>query len=107
MSARRPDRPTANRVTTPTAIAANRPTGRPTVLPSITHPPDLSAVIITDQQGPIRQNEQTDWPSPARTVGTLPADNEILNPHRAPAAAVDPHADNLGARRHRAVPGTV
>src|SRR4029077_3436905 len=96
------DRKTA---TPTTKLAPKKPTDRPTVRPSvvlasISHPPDFVANVITHQQCSIRRHQQAHGPSPAGAVGTLPANDEILDSHRPMATAVhlDPH--NLGTRRH-------
>src|SRR5213593_3922340 len=107
MSAGRPDGPTANRATVPSASSANRPTGRPTVLPSISHPPDFSAHVVAHKQRPVRQHEETYGPSPTRTVRTLPADDEIIHAHRAMPTAVHLDAHDLGSCRHGPIPRAV
>src|SRR6266571_3813436 len=107
MSARRLDGLTANSATLPNATNANRPTGRPTVLPSIGHPPDFVANVITYQQCPIRHHQQAYRPSPPLAVGTLPAHDEILHSDGAMASAVHLDAHDLGAGRHTAIPRAV
>src|SRR5712664_182010 len=107
MSARRPDGPTANNATATAAITPYRPTGRPTVLPSIGHPPDFAAVVVTDQERAIRRDQNTDRPPPAQTVGTLPTNDKIVYTHGAASATVHLDAHDLGSGRHGPIPRAV
>src|SRR5438093_9405646 len=100
------------RIPTPATTIAFAAIRRPSppfaaVLPSIAHPPDFSTIVIAHQQGPIRQDEQSHRPAPARAVGTLPTNDEIIHAHRAATTAVDLDAHDLGAGRDRTVPGAV
>src|SRR2546426_12665660 len=97
--------------TAPRSATPNSPTDhppiRPSFLSSITPPPDLATHVVADQQRAVRQHQQTHRPVPARAVGALPAANEIIDPRRAPAAAVHVHAYDFRTGRDGPVPGAV
>src|SRR5882762_7320805 len=95
------------RVTTAKTTAAPCRPLPPLSLPSISDPPDLSTHVVADQQRAVRQHQQTHRPAPARSVWALPAANEIIDPRRAPAAAVHVHAYDLRTGRGGPVPGAV
>src|SRR5438876_126780 len=89
----------------PNAIPPSTALYRP--LPPIAHPPDLSAHVVAHQQRAVRQHQETDRPTPARTIGALPTDNEILHTHRAAPTAVHLDAHDLRPGRHGAIPRAV
>src|SRR6266566_342090 len=100
------------RIPTPatnTAFAPIRRLSSPfaAVLASISHPPDFVAAIVTHEQRSIRKHQEPDRPPPARAIGTLPADNEILHTHRTMAGAVYFDAHDLRPGRHRPIPRAV
>src|SRR5947209_1053741 len=94
---------------TTTAFAAIRRPAPPfaAALPRISHPPDFSTVVVTHEKRSVRKHQETDRPPPARAVGTLPTDDEIIHAHRPAAAAVHRDAHDLGTRRHGAIPRPV
>src|SRR6266850_4848767 len=81
------------------------PTFQRSILPSITHPPDLPAHVVAHQQRAIRSHNDAHRTPPARPVGPLPSRDEIVDRDGAAVLYVDAH--HLIARGHRAVPGTV
>src|SRR5438105_13986608 len=90
------------------AMAPNHiPTFQRSHLPSIAHPPDFSTVVVTHEKRSVRKHQETDRPPPARAVGTLPTDDEIIHTHRPAPAAVHLDAHDLGTRRHGAIPRPV
>src|SRR6266566_9594042 len=105
---------TMERNTATSANAANFPIRRsifptfhPSVLPSICHPPDLSAHVVADEERSVRHDEETDRATPARAIGKLPSNDEVLDPGRSTTGAVHAHADDFGAGWHGSVPGAV
>src|SRR6267143_1392813 len=92
------------RVATAKTVAATCRPLPPLLLPSISHPPDLAAVVVTDQERAIRRDENSDRPSPARAIGTLPAIDELLYAHRATPTTVDHDPHDFRTCRDRAVP---
>src|SRR6266480_6091378 len=77
------------------------------VLPPISHPPDFSTHVVTDQHGSVGKHQQADRPPPALAVRALPPDDEIFHAHRAMPAAVHLDAHDLGPRRDGAIPRAV
>src|SRR6267378_5141688 len=92
------------RVATAKTVAATCRPLPPLLLPSISHPPDLAAVVVTDQERAIRRDENTDRPPPARAVGTLPAIDELVYAHRAMPTTVDLDPHDFRTCRGRTVP---
>src|SRR6267378_545467 len=92
------------RVATAKTVAATCRPLPPLLLPSISHPPDLAAVVVTDQERAIRRDENSDRPSPARAIGTLPAIDELLYAHRATPTTIDHDPHDFRTCRDRAVP---
>src|SRR5439155_19451083 len=80
-------------VSAPNAIPPSTALYRP--LPPIAHPPDLSAHVVPHQQRAVRQHQETDRPTPARTSGALPTDNAILQTHRAAPTPVHLYAPDV------------
>src|SRR6266550_7920328 len=100
------------RIPTPATTMAFAAIRRPSppfaaVLPSISHPPDFSTQVVTDQQRSVGKDQQANRPAPALAVRALPPDDEILHAHRAMPAAVDLDPHDLGPRRYRAIPRAV
>src|SRR6266550_649447 len=79
----------------------------PFSLPSISHPPDFSTQVVTDQQRSVGKDQQADRAAPALAVRALPPDDEILHAHRAVSTAVDLDAHDLGPCRYGAIPRAV
>src|SRR6266404_1857809 len=79
----------------------------PFSLPSIGHPPDFFAQVVTDQQRSVGKHQQANRPAPALAVRALPPDDEIFHAHRAAPAGVHLDAHDLGPRRYGAIPGAV
>src|SRR2546425_6606787 len=79
----------------------------PTLLVSIGDPRDFSAHIVAQQERPVWHDEQADGATPARTIGKLPPNDEVLDPGRSTAAAVHAHADDFGSGWDGSVPGAV
>src|SRR3954468_23811452 len=96
------------KTTAPTSATPNSPTAhppiRPSLLPRISHPPDLSAAVVAHEQGSVRKNQQAHGAPPTLDVGALPPHDEILHSCRAASIAVhvDPH--DFCARRNRTIP---
>src|SRR5206468_11673297 len=92
-----------------TSVAPYQPTARPpvrpSVLPPISHPPDLPAHVVADQQRAVRGHHDAHRPAPARAVGQLPPGDEVVDRHGPAVLDLDPH--HLRAGRHRAIPRAV
>src|SRR5437762_12134555 len=105
------DGPMGRKATAPRSATPHSPTAhppiRPSFLPSISHPPDFSTQVVTDQQGSVGKHQQADRPAPALAVRALPPDDEIFHAHRAMPAAIDLDAHDLGPRRDGAIPRAV
>src|SRR2546426_7201058 len=80
-------------------------TARYRPLRSIAHPPDPTSLVVSDQQGAVRRDDDPDRTPPARAVGKLPAGDEVLDRGRPPVQHADAH--ELRARWHGTVPGAV
>src|ERR1700694_2654733 len=97
----------AGRETAPrtAAVPSAQTVQPPNRLVPIRHPPDLPAHVVAHEQRAIRGGHDADRTAPARTIGSLPPHDEVLDADGAPV--LDAHPHDLGARRHRAVPGSV
>src|SRR5438132_1896896 len=100
------------RIPTPATTMAFAAIRRPSppfaaALPSISHPPDFSTQVVTDQQRSVGKHQEADRPAPALAVRALPPDDEILHARHAVPSAVDLDAHDLGPRRYGAIPRAV
>src|SRR5256712_4224198 len=83
----------------PPTIARSHP------LRPIAPPPDPIPLVVGDQQGAVRRDDDPDRTAPARAVGQLPAGDEVFDRRRPPVLHADAH--DLRARWHGTIPGTV